>query len=319
MPNTYPTPHLYGWVSYQGKTPFSPDGDTIHLHDPVLIDAGGVHRPSNGELWVHMPGKRPIRLALKPKSSPSYLTIRLSGIDAPEEHYRGTTFELEGKKFSLKPGSSERSQPMWKPSTDFLLGRLEKAHWALLELDRDVVDSHDRVLAYVFESDKSRAKGAFLTLELLKRGLVFPFVFESAEDYVATFLQAAAAARRKGLGVWKNYQDAPLPYAETFPRGPDFHTAPPPAQDAAPLNLPVVFRRVVDVEQLAGLTLPVALRKYDCIDHATGNLVPGDRFQEIPIDNRIWAPHEYTAAARRSRTVVGVGPTSTRQKRKSAA
>jgi hypothetical protein len=49
----------------------------------------------------------------------------------------------------------------------------------------------------------------------------------------------------------------------------------------------------VDAEQLAGLKLEVALKKYDCIDYTTGDVVSGDEYQAIPIDNRIWAPLEY--------------------------
>jgi endonuclease YncB( thermonuclease family) len=306
MPNSYATPHLHGWVSYQGSHRFQPDGDTIHLHDPVLVDAGGIHRPSKGALWVHVPGRKAVRLALRPARSPSYLTLRLAGLDAPEEHYRGSPFELNGRRYALRPGAAERCQPLWKPATDFLLGRLEKAHFALIELDRDVADQHGRVLGYVFASDGARKKGAFLTLELLRRGLVFPFVFESSEDYIGTFLRAAASARRRGRGVWRNYQDAPLSFAAgSYPAPGSYRDAPPPAQEAGPLNLPVVFRRVVDAEQLDGLELAEALRKYDCIDWTTGDLVPGDRYQEVPIDHRIWAPHEYGMEARRSRTMIG--------------
>ncbi len=62
---------------------------------------------------------------------------------------------------------------------------------------------------------------------------------------------------------------------------------------AASLNLPMVFRRVVDARQLSGLSLAEALKKYDAIDFKTGDLVTGDRYTEIPIDKRIWTPHKY--------------------------
>ena len=291
---TFPTPHLLGRVTYRDKNRFEPDGDTIHLRDPVLVDAAGVHRPKEGALTVTMPGKKARRIALKPATNPFYLTIRLSGLDAPEEHYRGTSFKLEGTEFKLKKGQPERSQPRWSPATEYLVQSLEHASRTLVELDRDVVDMHGRVLGYVFASDKNAKKGRFLSLELLKRGLVFPFVFESAEDYVAPFLAASAHARKAGKGVWANYNDTPLPFTDSFDVPPRFDSAEPAAQMSAKLNLPVVFRRVVDVEELSGgLTLPVALRKYDCISHKTGELVTGDKYQQIPIDERIWAPHEY--------------------------
>ena len=163
-----------------------------------------------------------------------------------------------------------------------------------MELDRDIVDSHQRVLGYVFASNSNAKKGKFLSLELLKRGLAFPFVFESAEDYVRPFLNAGAQARAAGKGVWARYSDAPLPFSRTYDAPSDYDVPEPSAQKAGRLNLPVVFRRVVDVEQLSGgLTLKTALRKYDCIDVDTGDLVTGDRYRDIPIDNRLWAPHEY--------------------------
>jgi endonuclease YncB( thermonuclease family) len=290
------TPHLFGTVTYAGKHDFRPDGDTIHLRSPVLIDAGGVHKPVDGAIEVAMPGREPQRIPLRPGKAPSYLPIRLSGIDAPEQHYRGTGLELSRRRYRYERGQghTERSQPQWEAATDFLVGRLQAARWCLIEIDRDVVDPHGRVLGYVYESDRNAGKGKFLTLELLQRGLAFPFVFESAEDHMRPFLAAGARARAARAGVWARYSDAPLPFSQTYDAPSSYDVPEPPAQKAGRLNLPVVFRRVVDVEQLSGgLTLQTALRKYDCIDADTGKLVTGDHYQEIPIDNRVWAPHEY--------------------------
>jgi endonuclease YncB( thermonuclease family) len=289
-----PTPHLFGRVTYADKNSFKPDGDTIHLRDPVLIDAAGIHRPKDGALVVTMPGKAPKALKLRTKPSFSYLTIRLSGIDAPEENYRASTTELGGRRYVSRKGQPERAQTQWSPATRFLVDTLEQSQWTLVELDRDVCDRYGRVLGFVFASTARAAKEKFLTLELLRRGLAFPFVFESAGDYIKAFLRAGARARTARKGVWKSYEDGPLPYSAAVPAPSHFTDQEPKEQLALPLNLPMVFRWVVDCEQLdGGLTLEVALRKYDCIDHTTGDLFPGDQFEKIPIDQRIWAPHEY--------------------------
>jgi endonuclease YncB( thermonuclease family) len=289
---TFPTPHLFGEVTYRDRHNFRPDGDTIHLRNPLLVDAAGSHEPRDGKLRVWMPGlKRPV--ILKIKQSKNHLTIRLSGLDTPEEHYAATPFTLDGKEYWLNNAikHEQRAQPLWKPATEFLVNRLEQTHWALIELDRDVVDVHQRVLGYVYESDKGASKGVSLSLELVKRGLAFPFVFESAGDHMVDFLGAAQAARRKKLGVWKHYQDKPLPYSRSFEVPKSFTDPEPAGQAKASLNLPVVFRRVVDSAQLEGLSLKIALQKYDCIDSRSGKTVTGDEFQKIPIDNRVWRAH----------------------------
>jgi endonuclease YncB( thermonuclease family) len=288
---TFATPHFLGRVTYTDKNPFRPDGDTIHIRNPVLIDAGGVHQPKNGAFEVVI-GAKKRKVAIAGGKGIPHLTIRLSGIDAPEEHYRGTPFNLKGVEHTLDPSKPhpELCQARWKPSADYLIGALETAGWGLIELDSDIVDDHGRVLGYVYASDKNGTQGKFLTLELLKKGLVFPFLFESAGDYMKPFLAAAKAAHAKGLGVWQHYHDAPLPYSKAFDAPKSQNDPQPPAEDAAPLNIPVVFRRIVDANQLQGLPLKQALQKYDVIDHETGKTVTGDQYQKVPIDNRVWAP-----------------------------
>ena len=123
--------------------------------------------------------------------------------------------------------------------------------------------------------------------------MAFPFLFESAGDLIPTFLDAAKKAKQKKVGIWKNYQHAPLPFSASFP-APKHHTDPePPAQMNGKTNLPVVFRRVVDAEQLKNLGLKRALQKYDAMDFVTGDVVPGDRYTEIPVERIIWAPHTF--------------------------
>ncbi len=154
---------------------------------------------------------------------------------------------------------------------------------ALIEIDRDLTDNHGRVLGYAYASDPSAGKHTFLSLELVRRGLAFPFVFESAGDHRKRLLRAGARARRAQLGVWRHYVDKPLPYERAaFPYG---------ALREGDLNLPVVFRRVVECAQLRGLRLEQALRKYDVFDDETGELVPGDAYRRVPVERRVWAPH----------------------------
>ncbi|MGA1979232.1 MAG: thermonuclease family protein [Sedimentisphaerales bacterium] len=297
----YHTPHLLGIVDYTVKNRFRPDADTIHLLNPVLLELGKEIKPKNGKLEVWMPGNNhPFNITLKAlKDGTPYVTIRLEGVDAPEEHYRAMPFTIKkGQKKITYPldknkKQGERSQPMWKPGTDFVLGVLEKAKYALIELDSEVIDSHNRVLGYVYSSDSQGRKKTFVTLELLKRGLAFPFIFESAKDYIETFLRAAMNARKNRYGVWKHYKEKPLTYNETYP-SPKHHTdLEPKEQASAALNFPMVFRRIVDSYQLKGLSLKEALQKYDTIDYETGKMVTGDKYDHIPIDRRIWAPHSY--------------------------
>lgn len=187
----------------------------------------------------------------------------------------------------------ERSQPQWSPATRYAIDVLATAGWALVALDREVTDRYRRVLGYVYASNSRGKRGTFVSLELLRRGLAFPFLFESSVERIPVFLAAAGRARRKRLGVWKRYRHRSLPFASSWP-APARHTDPEPSdQLRAPLSLPVAFRRVVDVRQLKGLSLKFALRKYDAIRYSTGEVLSGDRYGEIPVDDLIWAPHQY--------------------------
>ena len=59
----------------------------------------------------------------------------------------------------------------------------------------------------------------------MRRGLAFPFLFESAGDYIPQFLTAARSAIDGKKGVWKHYQDEPLTFAETYDK-PKSYTTP---------------------------------------------------------------------------------------------
>jgi hypothetical protein len=79
----YPTPHLFGTIEYRPGDRLRPDGDTIHLRDPVLLLGGRRTRPEDGKLEVWIPGHtRPRILELKGDDTAAgrHLTIRLSGL-----------------------------------------------------------------------------------------------------------------------------------------------------------------------------------------------------------------------------------------------
>jgi endonuclease YncB( thermonuclease family) len=297
----YPIPHLLGKVNYPAGTKLRPDGDTIHLFDPVLLLNGKAIQPANGQfkVWVTgAPTPKTIHLSGKPGSY--HVPIRFEGIDAPEEHYRANPFSLtvNGQPLNfianLTVKHEERSQPMWKPATDHAVDTLQKAGWALVMLDREVTDRYKRVLGYVYSSNANGVRKKFLSLELLKLGLAYPFLFESAGSLIPTFLQAASQAKQSNLGVWKHYHHKPLSFAQTY-SPPKHYTDPePPSQQNGKLNLPVVFRRTVDTHQLQGLSLQLALQKYDAMDYTTGKLVSGDKYHTIPVEKLIWAPHSFS-------------------------
>jgi len=185
-------------------------------------------------------------------------------------------------------------QPQWKAATDYLVGTLQRAGHALVQLDREVTDRYGRVLGYVHASDAQGARGEFVSRELLARGLAFPFLFESAGDFIADFLGAAMGARARKLGVWAKYTDRWLATSQSlFPKPASYRTPEPLAQLKARLNLPMVFRRIVDSYQLQGLSLREALRKYDAIDYGTGKVFAGDKYWRVPVERRIWAPAKY--------------------------
>jgi len=296
-----PTPHLLGTIDYPAGNRLRPDGDTVHLRNPVLLINGQAIQPDNGTFKIWTTGAtKPKIITLKGKPGSYYAPIRFEGLDAPEEHYRATPFKLVTKgqtlDFPIVPGikHEERAQPLWKPATDYALTELAKTGWACIRLDREVTDKYGRVLGYVYSSDASGAYQTFVTMELLKRGLAFPFVFESAGTTIPDFLNAAMKAKKANLGVWKHYHSRPLGYPQTYPAPKTYTEAEPPDQQKAPLNLPMVFRRVVDAHQLAGLSLKLALQKYDAMNYATGDVVSGDQYFKIPMESLIWAPHKFS-------------------------
>lgn len=297
----YPTPHLLGEVDYSGAHRFAPDGDTVHLLRPGLLLNGVLSLPVEGKFAVWVTGATKARIIEVRRTAQGvpYVPVRLEGIDAPEEHYEATAFtqSQQGVTRSFpKRGNrkGEFAQPHCKAATDYLVGTLQAAGYALVQLDREVTDRYGRVLGYVHASDAAGTRGEFVSRELLARGLAFPFLFESAEDFIADFLGVAMVARAQKLGVWAKYTDRPLATSSSlFPKPARYTTPEPAAQLKARLNLPMVFRRVVDAYQLQGLRLREALRKYDAIDYGTGKVFAGDKYWKVPVERRIWAPAKY--------------------------
>jgi endonuclease YncB( thermonuclease family) len=299
--NTYPTPHLLGEVNYSGAHRFAPDGDTVHLLRPVLLVNGVATPPVEGKFAVWVTGANRARIIEVKQTAQQvpYVTVRLEGIDAPEEHYEATAFTqtVKGVKRSFPKRTNRKgefAQPQWKAATDYLVGTLQRAGYALVQLDREVTDRYGRVLGYVHASDAQGTRGEFVSRELLARGLAFPFLFESAGDFIPDFLGAAMAARARKLGVWARYTDRPMATSSSlWPKPASYKSPEPAAQLKARLNLPMVFRRIVDTYQLQGLSLREALRKYDAIDYGTGKVFAGDRYWKVPVERRIWAPAKY--------------------------
>lgn len=297
----YPTPHLLGEVNYSGAHRFAPDGDTVHLLRPVVLVNGVATPPVEGKfsVWVTGANKARVIEVRQTAQQVPYVSVRLEGIDAPEEHYEATAFtqKVNGVTRSFPKRANRKgefAQPQWKAATDYLVGTLQRAGHALVQLDREVTDRYGRVLGYVYASDAQGTRGEFVSRELLARGLAFPFLFESAGDFIPDFLGAAMAARAKKLGVWARYTDRPMATSSSlWPKPASYKSPEPVAQLKARLNLPMVFRRIVDAYQLQGLSLREALRKYDAIDYGTGKVFAGDKYWKVPVERRIWAPAKY--------------------------
>jgi endonuclease YncB( thermonuclease family) len=102
-------------------------------------------------------------------------------------------------------------QPHAGAPVGYLMRAIARARGrVVIEIDRDVTDAHGRVLGFVWSANEAAAKKTFLTLELVRRGLAFPFVFESAADHRPRLLEAGARAKRERRGVWNSYVDKPI-------------------------------------------------------------------------------------------------------------
>ena len=116
--------------------------------------------------------------------------VRLLGIDTPE------TKASERDKTLRRAGIASRQLRRGaKRATEFLV-RNAKGQVVTLTFDRDRVDRHGRILAYVTLAD-----GRMLNRELLREGLACVyqrFDFRLKDD----FLRVEAAAQGAGRGLW---------------------------------------------------------------------------------------------------------------------
>jgi micrococcal nuclease len=118
--------------------------------------------------------------------------VRLLGIDTPEKE--ASERDNTCRRAGITPRQLRRGA---QRATDLLL-RTAKGQVVTLTFDRDKYDRYGRTLAYVTLAD-----GRMLNRELLRAGwaLVYRrFDFRLKED----FLQAEAAARGAGRGLWAN-------------------------------------------------------------------------------------------------------------------
>jgi endonuclease YncB( thermonuclease family) len=289
---SYGTPHLWGTVDYTNPGRLMPDGDTIHLRDPVLVMMGRVFKPEGGVIEVPMPGRsRPHVLTLR-GDPPGYLPIRLSGIDAPESHYVASVRPDPYRPAYQVRESRHKSvcQPHHEHALAYILRVVARWPKVIVELDREVIDKRERVLGFLYASTDRAERKTFITQQLVRRGLAFPFVFESLGDYRPRFLEAGAKAKRERLGVWKHYVDTPLAYTKSAWAAVDTRSGA--VVPRGSLNHPMIFRRVVEAGQLKGFDLKAALRKYDCFHDRTGDIYPGDAYQRVPVEARVWAAHQ---------------------------
>lgn len=106
--------------------------------------------------------------------------VRLIGIDAPESVSRADPVQCFG------PESSEA-----------LTGLLPEGTAVLVTRDREARDRFGRLLAYL-----SRPDGLDVNRWMLENGFADTMFFEPNTTRRAEFTDAAAAARRDGLGLW---------------------------------------------------------------------------------------------------------------------
>lgn len=98
--------------------------------------------------------------------------IRLLGMDAPE-----------------------KDQPYYTESRDNLKGAIEGK---VVRMERDVTnaDKYGRFLRYIYLDDH------FVNLEMVQSGLAYAYIQNPDNKYKDQILEAEAAARKSGIGIW---------------------------------------------------------------------------------------------------------------------
>jgi len=111
------------------------------------------------------------------------ITIRLLGINAPED--------------------TTRRDPFGPEATEFLRENAEGRE-VFVEWDKRRIDKYGRRLAYLYAGD------LFLNHELVKRGLARVFAYPGDNSTIARNLsKAEEGAKREGVGLWSVEQDFP--------------------------------------------------------------------------------------------------------------
>jgi endonuclease YncB( thermonuclease family) len=176
-------------------------------------------------------------------TSSSTIKIRLQGIDAPELHFPSTAKRDPLKKGkpneARQPFGASAAQALHEHLKTFLQGRETRLHATFVTRvasAADAIDSHGRFVGDILVSGKS------INTWLVANGWAFPLFYDSmAVDEIKTLLEAwkdgrmlrdrIGAALEKGLQPFdpsRQVDNAELP-------------------DSAPLNLPKIFRRQVDL------------------------------------------------------------------------
>ncbi|MGI8793182.1 MAG: thermonuclease family protein [Acidimicrobiales bacterium] len=108
-------------------------------------------------------------------------SVRLIGIDTPETHGRGGLRECFGQE------ASNRTKALLPPGTRVRLVR-----------DAELRDRYDRLLAYIYRADDD----LFVNLTLAEEGYAAAYTFPPNVAHANKFVEAAAAARSSGRGLW---------------------------------------------------------------------------------------------------------------------
>lgn len=107
--------------------------------------------------------------------------VRLIGIDTPESVDPRRPVECLGEE------AAEVTESLLPPGTG-----------VRLVFDVERVDRYDRTLAYAYRLDD----GLFVNLELVERGYAQPSTFPPNVEHADELVEAAAAAREAGSGLW---------------------------------------------------------------------------------------------------------------------
>ena len=119
------------------------------------------------------------------------MNVRLIGIDAPEL-----------VKKSVPELTASREDSLFADSAAAFLKNLIEGKIIKLTFDRELYDSHGRLLAYAWVLDVHGNDSLFVQAELLKTGLARISNYPKEMKYYYIFQNLRRTARRKRLGIW---------------------------------------------------------------------------------------------------------------------